>query len=411
MSSDVSTQEESNKAVAPAAPTTQLAEMSIGQRLLHGDIGQLPAILMLALIIIIFQIISGGFFLKPINISNLILQEASTALVALGAVMTLLLAEIDLSLAAVATLCGSVMVVLSVYLHWSAALAILAGIVVGAAVGAVNGILVAVMRVPSFVVTLAAYLFYFGVNEHILLPQTTVRVIDPGITNIMTSYVTFPYDVLSPIPLILLYGWALLAERSRRQRLGLRVGPAWTMWGRIGVVILISVVGLFVFENALGVPYALYIVIGVILVFWLILRFTIYGRHIYAVGGSPEAARRAGIGVTAIRISVFALGSALAGLGGVLESSRTISAGAQVDPQLLLLAIAVAVIGGVSLFGGRGSVWGVVLGILIIGSLQNGLTLLSQTGDDIKFMIEGLVLIIAVILDATTRRRNAVSGR
>jgi D-xylose transport system permease protein len=267
------------------------------------------------------------------------------------------------------------------------------------------------MRVPSFVVTLAAYLFYFGVNEHILLPQTTVRVIDPGITNIMTSYVTFPYDVLSPIPLILLYGWALLAERSRRQRLGLRVGPAWTMWGRIGVVILISVVGLFVFENALGVPYALYIVIGVILVFWLILRFTIYGRHIYAVGGSPEAARRAGIGVTAIRISVFALGSALAGLGGVLESSRTISAGAQVDPQLLLLAIAVAVIGGVSLFGGRGSVWGVVLGILIIGSLQNGLTLLSQTGDDIKFMIEGLVLIIAVILDATTRRRNAVSGR
>ncbi|MDE3230463.1 MAG: inner-membrane translocator, partial [Chloroflexota bacterium] len=367
MSSDVSTQEESNQPVAPAAaPATQLAEQSLGQRLLHGDIGQLPAILMLALIVIIFQIISGGFFLKPVNISNLILQEASTALVALGAVMTLLLAEIDLSLAAVATLCGSVMVVLSVYQHWNAPTAILAGVIVGAIIGALNGVLVAVMRVPSFVVTLAAYLFYFGVNEHILLPQTTVRVIDPGITDIMTGYVTFPYDVLSPLPIIALYAWALIAERNHRIKLGLQVGPAWTMWGRIVAVLVIAVVGLLIFESALGVPYALYIVVGVIIVLWLALRFTIYGRHIYAVGGSPEAARRAGIRVTAIRISVFAIGSALAGLGGVLESSRTISAGAQVDPQLLLLAIAVAVIGGVSLFGGRGSVWGVVLGILII---------------------------------------------
>jgi len=183
------------------------------------------------------------------------------------------------------------------------------------------------------------------------------------------------------------------------------------MWARLGVVIALTIVGLFVFENALGVPYSLLIIFGVLIIFWLALRFTTYGRHVYAVGGSPEAARRAGINVTIIRISVFALASMLAGIGGVLESSRTISASAQVDPQLLLLAIAVAVIGGVSLFGGRGSVWGVLLGILIIGSLENGLTLFSATSQDVKLMIEGIVLIVAVVLDAITRRRNAVSGR
>jgi len=411
MSSETTTQPESNQAPTPTPQPTQLVGQSIGERLFRGDIGQLPAFLMLALIVIIFQIISGGFFLKPINLSNLMLQTASTSMVALGAVMVLLLAEIDLSLASVANLCGAVMVTLSVYHNWPAPLALLAGVVVGALVGAVNGILVAVLRVPSFIVTLAAYIFYSGLLLHILLPQTTVRLIDPALTGIMTGYLTFPYDVLIPWPFIALYVWSLLSERSRRTRLGLAVGPAWTMWGRIAAVVVITVVALFVFESALGVPYSLLIVLGIISIFWLALRFTTYGRHVYAVGGSPEAARRAGINVILIRISVFALASMLAGIGGILESSRTISASAQVDPQLLLLAIAVAVIGGVSLFGGRGSVWGVMLGILIIGSLENGLTLFSATSQDVKLMIEGLVLIVAVLLDAITRRRNAVTGR
>lgn len=366
---------------------------------------------MLILIVVIFEIVSNGIFLRPGNLSNLILQEATTALVALGAVMVLLLAEIDLSLAAVATLCGSIMVTLSVYHHWSAPMAILAGAVVGLVIGIINGMIVALLRVPSFVVTLAAYLFYFGVNEHVLLPQTTLRLTDPGITEIMTGYLTFPWDVIVPIPFIVVYALWLLNERRQRVKFGLQVGPAWEVWGRIGVVAVMTVLALVVFESYLGVPYSLLIILGVMVILWLLLRNTTYGRHVYAVGGSPEAARRAGISVNLIRISVFALASLLASFGGILEASRTISAGAQVDPQLLLLAIAVAVIGGVSLFGGRGSVWGVLLGVLIIGSLQNGLTLLSATGDDIKFMIEGLVLIVAVILDAITRRRNAVTGR
>ncbi len=227
----------------------------------------------------------------------------------------------------------------------------------------------------------------------------------------MSNYVTFPWDVLAPIPVIAIYAGVLFYNRTRRARLGLRLEPVWTVWLRVGVVALLTAVALAVFESAFGVPYSMFIIIGLLIVFWLVLRFTTYGRHVYAVGGSPEAARRAGINVTVVRISVFALASMLAGLGGILESSRTISAQAAVDPTLLLLAIAVAVIGGVSLFGGRGSIWGVALGILIIGSLENGLTLFTSTGSDVKQMLEGAVLLIAVLLDALSRRRDAVSGR
>lgn len=380
-------------------------------RLRRGDIGQLPAILMLFVIVLIFEIVSGGVFLNPTNLSNLVLQEVGTAVVAMGAVMVLLLAEIDLSLAAVANLCGAVMATLSAYQHVSAPIALLAGLAAGLVIGVINGFFVAVMRIPSFIVTLAAYIFYSGLLLHILLPNTTIRLYDPVLTGIMSNYVTFPWDVLAPIPVIAIYAGVLFYNRTRRARLGLRLEPVWTVWLRVGVVALLTAVALAVFESAFGVPYSMFIIIGLLIVFWLVLRFTTYGRHVYAVGGSPEAARRAGINVTVVRISVFALASMLAGLGGILESSRTISAQAAVDPTLLLLAIAVAVIGGVSLFGGRGSIWGVALGILIIGSLENGLTLFTSTGTDIKQMLEGAVLLIAVLLDALSRRRGAVSGR
>ncbi|HEY8325011.1 MAG: sugar ABC transporter permease [Ktedonobacterales bacterium] len=395
----------------PSTPPSDSFTEVVKTRLRRGDIGQLPAVLMLVVIIVVFEIFSGGVFLHPINLSNLILQEADVAVIALAAVLTLLLAEIDLSLAAVAYLCGAVTVITSTYNHWPAALALIAGLVAGLIVGLINGVLVAVLRIPSFIVTLAGYIFYSGLLLHLELPNTTITLFDPALKGIMANYVIFPWDVLSPIPIVLIYAGLLLMERRRRERAGLAVGPLWAIWLKVGVLIAFVVIALLVFESALGVPYAMYIVFGVLILTWLLLRFTTYGRHVYAVGGNPEAARRAGINVTWIRISIFGLGSMLAGLGGILVTSRTTSAPTAVDPRLLLLAIAVAVIGGVSLFGGRGSVWGVVLGILIIGCLENGLTLFSSASSDFEQMLEGAVLMAAVILDAITRRRNAVSGR
>jgi D-xylose transport system permease protein len=375
----------------------------------RGELGQLPVVATLILIAIFFEITSGGIFFSPQNLSNLVLQIATIGFLGLAAVLVLLIAEIDLSLAAVSSLCGAVLVVLSANYAASAFVAIIVAIVVGVVIGLINGFFISVLRVPSFIVTLAALIGYTGVLIH-LLPNASIRLIDPFLTGIATNYLTFPWDVLLPIPLIAAYVVLQLWTRIRRQRAGLPLAPLWEVAARTGAVVLVSVLALIVFESYRGIPYSALILLTALIVFWLIMRFTGFGRHVYAVGGNNEAARRAGIGVVGIRVAIFVLASTLAAIGGVLASSRAISASSQINPTLLLDAIAAAVIGGVSLFGGRGSVWAVVLGSLIIGSLENGLDLLNQ-GTDVKLMVEGLVLLIAVTADAILRRRNAVSGR
>ena len=397
---------------APAAPKVEPASagllQTLGDRLRRGELGQLPVVLTLILIFIFFEITSGGIFFSPQNLSNLILQIATIGFLGLGAVLVLLIAEIDLSLAAVSSLCGAVLVVLSAN-GASALVALISAIVVGLVIGLINGMFISVLRVPSFIVTLAALIGYTGVLIH-LLPNASIRLIDPFLTGIATNYLTFPWDVLLPIPLIAAYVVLQLWTRIRRQRAGLPQSPLWEVIARTGAVVLISVIALIIFENYRGIPYSALILLTALIVFWLIMRFTGFGRHVYAVGGNTEAARRAGIGVVGIRVTIFILASTLAAIGGILASSRAISASAQINPTLLLDAIAAAVIGGVSLFGGRGSVWAVVLGSLIIGSLENGLDLLNQ-GTDVKLMVEGVVLLIAVTADAIVRRRNAASGR
>jgi D-xylose transport system permease protein len=178
---------------------------------------------------------------------------------------------------------------------------------------------------------------------------------------------------------------------------------------QILVVALLAGAAVTAFESYNGVPYSTAILFGLILLFWLILTRTGFGRHIYAVGGNLEAARRAGISVVGIRVAVFTLCSILAAMAGVIQASRNTAVYSAVSPTLLLDAIGAAVIGGVSLFGGRGSAWAIVLGVLIIQSLENGLTLQSQ-GTDVKEMVEGVVLILAVIADALIRRAQARSS-
>ena len=409
MSQDVSKTEASKteavaQAVAPAQAQVQ------AQRFMRGELGQIPVVLTLIVIAIFFQITSGGLFLSSRNLSNLVLETVTVGTLALASVLVLLLAEIDLSLAAVAYLCGAVMTTLSVYHNASAPVALLGALVVGAVIGAINGFFVAVMRIPSFIVTLAGLIFYQGLLLHILFPNTTIRLIDPFLTGISSNYLPDWMGTSLPLVIVGLYALAVIANRIQRQRRGLPNPPVWETGLRVGLAVAVTIVAVGIFEGFLGVPESGAILVALILIFWLLLRFTPFGRHVYAVGGNPEAARRAGINTTGVRIAIFTLTSVLAAVGGILEVSRTIGAATQVDSSLLLDAIAAAVIGGVSLFGGRGSVWAVVLGSLIIGSLANGLTLLNQN-TDVKFMVEGAVLIIAVLVDAIIRRRNAVSGR
>jgi D-xylose transport system permease protein len=412
MSSEI-IQEESPTSAPQQASVPQPTVQSTISRYLRGNLGLLPVVLTFVLIAIFFQIesirITGeGFFLEPVNLSNLIQQAVPVGTLGLAATLVLLIGEIDLSLGVVSYAAAAVSIIYSVYHGWSTIPAILIGLAVGAVIGLINGFFVAVLRVPSFVVTLAGLLFYQGFVTHILFPQTSLLNTDPVILRLDQDTIADYWGIGLPVTALVIYSAATLLVRIQRQRRGLPVGPMWTTWVRIGVATALVVVSLVIFESYRGVPIAALILGGLILLFWLILRFTSFGRHVYAVGGNAEAARRAGINVTRVRIIVFILASVLATVGGLLQVSQVDSATAQVNPTFLLNAIAIAVIGGVSLFGGRGSVWGVTLGLLIIGSIPNGMALLNQN-PDVVFMVEGGVLLVAVTADALTRRGQSIA--
>lgn len=387
-------------------------QRSIGE-LLRGDLGFLPVLLTLLVIVTFFEITTNGLFLIPRNLSDLIQQNAEIGIAGLGGILVLLLGEIDLSVASVALLCAVIMAVCSERLNYPAWIAIPIALLAGAVIGAINGILVAVVRIPSFIVTLAGSIAYSGLLLFLMFGQSTLIIRNDFIVAIAGTARSFLPDSLGiglPALAVILYATGLLVSYTRRRRLGLRTQSSTRIVLRI--VLVVALVGAVVgaFESYHGVPYSTALLFGLILLFWLILTKTAFGRHIYAVGGNMEAARRAGVNVVGIRIAVFTLCSMLAAVAGIVEASRNTAVYSAVSPTLLLDAIGAAVIGGVSLFGGRGSAWAIVLGLLIIGSLENGLTLQSQ-GTDIKNMVEGAVLIIAVIADALIRRAQARSGR
>jgi D-xylose transport system permease protein len=396
---------------AAAVPKKTFGDM------LRGDLGFIPVLLTLIVIALYFQLTTGGLvdgiFLSPRNLSYLVLQIANIAMLSLGVTLVLLLGEIDLSLASVATLSAVVMGVLSTRAGFPGWAAILAGILTGTVAGLINGFFIGILRIPSFIVTLAASIAYAGLLLNLLNGQATLILNDPLLINIAgspRSYLPDIYGIMLPIIGLLGYIASLLYNQAQRRRKGLKLTPTGTLIAQIVVPTILVIGAVILFESYQGVPYSTAIIFGFILIFWLILTRTTFGRHIYAVGGNAEASRRAGINVTFIRIAVFTLCSTLAAIGGILAASRGNAVASQISSTLLLDAIAAAVIGGISLFGGKGAIWSIVLGVLIIGSLENGLALKSQ-GSDVQQMVEGAVLIIAVTVDAVIRRLQLRTGR
>lgn len=380
------------------------------RELLRRDPGQLPVFVGLIIIAIYFQIAGQGYFLQPQNLSNLALQMVTTGVLAVAAVLVLLLGEIDLSLSAVAYLCGAVMGVFSARHGWPALAAITAGLVAGVIMGLVNGFFVAIVRMPSFIVTLAAFIGYQGLLSKILEPQTTLPIRDRFINSIAVYYLPDYLGVGLPVLALVLYAAGTILTRNRRHRAGLPVQSTGQLALQIGLPVVLTIIVVAGFESYQGVPLMSMIFVGIVVLFWLVTTKTAFGRHIYAVGGNAEASRRAGISVVGVRIAIFTLASTLAAVGGILEVSREVSAPAGLNQSLLLNAIAAAVIGGVSLFGGRGSVWGVVPGSLVVLSLINGLVLTGQT-PSVELMVEGVVLLLAVLIDAVVRRRSVTGYR
>ncbi|MBW4515074.1 MAG: inner-membrane translocator [Timaviella obliquedivisa GSE-PSE-MK23-08B] len=371
--------------------------------LMQGDLGFIPVILTLALITIYFQITTSGIFLEARNLSNLTQQIVTIAILSVAAVLVLLLGEIDLSLAAVAYACSAIMATVSVYQNWNAGWAILAALVAGAVIGLINGFFVAVLRVPSFIVTLAGSIGYAGLLLVVMGAQTTLVVRDPFIRSLAPTYLPAGWGWGLPLLCLGLYALGVWYDQKRRSQANLPVKHPTQLVLQLLAAAAVVVVLIFLFQSYQGVPQAVMIALGLVVVAWLILRKTTFGRHLYAVGGNAEAARRAGINVVRMKLTVFMVASMLAALAGVMMTSRSTAVATQISSTLLLNAIAAAVIGGVSLFGGKGSVWAVILGALVIGSLDNGLDLLNQD-QGIKNMVQGGVLLLAVTADAIVRR-------
>jgi D-xylose transport system permease protein len=383
---------------------------ALQRRVASGEVGSLPVILGLVLIWAVFTYLNP-LFLSPLNLTNLMAQIAATGIVSVGIVLVLLLGEIDLSVGSVYGLGSAVMAVLAVQKGWPAAPAIAAGVLTGTAIGTFHGFFFTRFRIPSFVVTLAGLLTWFGAQLHVLGEKGTINLNDPLILQLMNQF--YPASVgwtLAVIVAVWLGADLFVITRRRRAAAGLPLGALGGDVAKFVVIVGVIFGTMAVLAADRGVPLSLLILLAFIVGFDLILTRTQFGRHIFAVGGNAEAARRAGISVNGIRIAVFAICGTLAAFGGILGASRLEAVNYNSGTgDTLLNAIAAAVIGGTSLFGGRGTVWSALTGGLVIGSINNGLALLSAASD-VKFMVTGGVLLAAVTIDAVARQGRQRAG-
>jgi D-xylose transport system permease protein len=380
------------------------------RRVSQGELGSLPVIIGLSAIWIIFYL-ANERFLSAINLTNLMLQISAMGMISAGIVLILLLGETDLSAGAVSGLSAAVMTILNVKMHVPAVPALLAGLATGAVIGAFQGTWVTRFKVPSFVVTLAGSLAWQGALFSVLGSTGSVNLYDPVISGLTSTFFSTSVSWMVVALIIVTYVGSVFLERRRRATLGLIQAPMRNVAIRIIIICGAVVAAVSIFTRDRGLPLATLIFAGVVVALELLLRNTRFGRHVFAVGGNAEAARRAGIRVEFIRITIFTMGSTLAAAGGMLAASRLLAVNqSSGSGDVLLNSIGAAVIGGTSLFGGRGSAWSALLGALVIGSIANGMDLLAFSSS-VKFMVTGSVLLVAASVDAVSRRGRQAAGR
>jgi len=384
---------------------------ALRRNLRGGELGPLPVVVGLLLIGIVFQSMNDRF-LSPQNLSNLTVQIAAIGLMTTGVIMVLLLGEIDLSIGSVSGLSAAVLAVLAVKSGLPEWGAIAAAVGVGLLIGLLHGVIFAKLGVPAFVVTLAGLLGWQGVHLYLMGADGTINTSPSGSIAMLTQTYFVPFMGWGIAAVVIaLYLVSVFAVERRRRQAGLPYKPVEEILFRAALLAVPILGGVWVLNQYKGVPLAFLIFVGFVVILDLVLRKTRYGRMVYAVGGNSEAARRAGINVDLIRISVFGIASTLAALGGIMLVSRNFAASVSTGGGAeLMMAIAAAVIGGTSLFGGRGNAYSALLGGLVLGAITSGLLLL-QMDTSVRFMITAAVLLIAVILDAVSRRGRKTHAR
>jgi simple sugar transport system permease protein/D-xylose transport system permease protein len=382
------------------------------ERVRSGDLGSLPVIVGLAIIWSIFQGLNP-FFLSSANLVNLAMECAAIGIISLGIVGVLLVGEIDLSVGSVSGLAAAIVGVTFVNQGWPLTLAMLTAVAAGAAIGCLYSLIHNRFGVPTFVITLAGLLGFLGLQLLVLGPTGTINIpFDSGL-------VWFGQQAFVPKPLSYalvavaagMFAWSRISTSRRRQNAGLSHESMPGVWIKTGLLALPLLGTTWYLNNARGIGWMFILFVALVLAMNYMYTRTSWGRAVFAVGGNAEAARRSGIRVKGIYMSVFILCSSLAAFGGLMAAAR-LAASSQSSGagDVNLNAIAAAVIGGTSLFGGRGSAFAALVGIIVIQSISSGLTLMNLDSS-FRYMVTGAVLLLAVILDAVSRRSRTNHGR
>ncbi|WP_433380196.1 sugar ABC transporter permease [Actinoplanes sp. CA-142083] len=369
-----------------------------------SDLGAWPVVAGLVVIAVVFGSLNDRF-LSAENLTNLSLQMAATGTISLGIIMVVLLGEIDLSAGSVSGLAAVIMTILSVNHGWPPILAIATALAGAALIGLLHGWMFTRLGMPSFVVTLAGLIGWQGLMLYLLGSGGTINLpFDGFVAKLSDSWLPAPVAWLTAVLIVAVSATSALVNRRLRAAAGLPVTSVLRMAVRFGGLAIALAAVVLVLTADRGVPLLLVIFAALVVALDLILQHTVFGRHMYAVGGNAEAARRAGINVTRIRVIAFAAGSALAAAGGILAASRLAAVNqSSGSSDTLLMAIAAAVIGGTSLFGGRGRAYAALLGILVIQAITNGMLLLN-VNSSVRYMVTAAVLAVAVAVDSLARR-------
>jgi D-xylose transport system permease protein len=414
----------STSAPAPASPpetappVEQEHRITLGQfarervrSMREGDLGSLPIVIGIIVIAIYFQSRNSNF-LTAANFVNLIPQMAAVMIIGTGVVFVLLLGEIDLSVGYVSGMGGVIAALLlepGKGIPTSVGLALALG--TGVAIGLIQGFFVARLGVPSFVVTLAGLLGWNGVVLLIIGSSGTIVIQNSFIVAIANQYMPSWLGWVVAVASVVAYAWQQLANFYRRRQAQLPNDPYLFLIGRIVILAVAAIAVVVIAGSDRGLPWVTLIMLGSYVAWTFVADRTRFGRHIYGVGGNAEAARRAGINVAGIRLAVFAISGFMAALGGIVLASRLSSVDTSTGGgTILLYSIAAAVIGGTSLFGGRGRIRSAFLGAIVITMIDNGLGLLNVTAGT-KYIVTALVLLAAVTLDSLARRGREATGR
>ncbi|MER5997409.1 ABC transporter permease [Nonomuraea angiospora] len=406
-------------AAATQSPSIGNSFLAYVERVRGGDMGALPAVLGLVVLCTVFAVARPAF-VTSINFANLFTQGAAITLIAMGLVFVLLLGEIDLSAGFASGVCAAVLAVTLTSLGLPWYVCALAAIVTGVIIGTVLGTLVAKVGIPSFVVTLAAFLAFQGLVLVLVQEGTNISIRDSMIVAIANKNLPPWLGWVLYAASVAVYAAVQLLRARKRTKRGLVADPMSLIAARVGALAVLAGLAVYVLNlersrnpalvSLTGVPIVVPIILVLLVAWTMVLRRTAFGRHIYAVGGNTEAARRAGIPVDRIRISAFVICSSMAAIGGIVAASRASS----VDPNtggssVLLYAVGAAVIGGTSLFGGKGRVLDAVLGGAVVAVIENGMGLMGY-GASVKYLVTGSVLLLAAGVDALARKRASAAG-